>query len=114
MSFAEKRAAFRTALNAVDGVTGYVDKPSVPAAGDAWPVWGGAGRDEPGLPFTHLWRVVVALPADEATAEEWLEDHLGPLHAALSPVAYVEGFAVSNLSPTIDQRFGLVITTRSE
>lgn len=113
MGIVGKRAEFRVALSAVEGVTGYDASPSIPKPGDAWPVWRGAARDEDGLPFTHTWSVVVTLPTDQTAAEAWTDEHLVELYQALMPVAYIESFAVSNLSPN-GQQFALVIITRSE
>ena len=111
MSISGRRAAFQQALTAVDGVQAFSNRVVAPRAGDAWPVWRGGTRED-GL-FVFSWDVVVTLPADERTAETWVQEHLGVLLAAVGPVAYVDGFTIANLSPD-GQQYALVLTTRSE
>jgi hypothetical protein len=112
MSLSAKRLAFKAALNTVTGVRAYEFKPDTPKAGDAWPQWRGMERGEEVL-FTSTWAVVIFLPQDDKAAERWVEAHITDLYNALTPVAFIDGFAAANLSLT-GQQFGLVISTRSE
>lgn len=112
MSLLAKRQQFTDALSTVEGVKGYDYKPTTPRAGDAWAQWRGMSRGEE-VQFTNAWAVVVYLPQDDRGAEQWVEAHIADLYDAINPVAFIDGFAAANLSPT-GQQFGLVISTRSE
>lgn len=84
------RAAIASALSTVGDVHGFAKQPSAFKAGDAWPLWGGAERYAGGGPFITSWRILVALPADTAAADTWIEDHLDDLVDALQPVVHVD------------------------
>lgn len=112
MSLTTKRQEFTAALSTVEGVQGYDYKPTTPRAGDAWPQWRGMSRSEE-VQFTNAWVVVVYLPQDERSAEQWVEEHIAGLYDAINPVAFIDGFSAANLSQT-GQQYGLVISTRSE
>jgi hypothetical protein len=114
MSLAGKRAAFAAALSTVDGVAGYAERPAAPRAGDAWPVWRGAERDEDSGLLGHTWAVGVYLPQDRGSADDWIDGHVDALIAALRPVAYVDGFDPANFGTDNSPVFGLLLTTRSE
>jgi len=114
VSLAGKRQEFADALSTVDDVTGYAYRPADPRAGDAWPVWGGSDRDDDRLPFTTSWRVVIQLPQEERASDEWIDAHEQDLFDAISPVAFIDGFAPANLGGQNSTVYGLVITTRSE
>lgn len=83
------RAALAAAAGTVDGVTGYAKQPGAYRTGDAWAVWGGSERFDGGL-FLTTWRVLVAIPNDEAGADQWIADHLEALIDALQPVAHID------------------------
>lgn len=109
MNLLAKRAEFVAALNTVTDVQGYQYQPDTPRPGDAWPLWRGADRDEG--QFVSGWSVAVFVPAVPREAERWIESHISDLYEAIQPVAYIDGFAAQNLSPSGQC---LVITTRSE
>ena len=97
----EARTAIAAALSTVDGVTGYPKKPSTPRAGDGWALWGGAERWEGAGPFVTTWRVLIALPPDEAAADAWIAGHLDDLIDALQHVAHID-----RIDPAIDKVAG--------
>jgi hypothetical protein len=115
MSLNGKRAEFVAALTTVDGVTGYAKRPTVPRAGDAWPSWRGAERDDT-QQFVHTWSVAVVLPTDETAANDWIDDHAEEIQDALlqGGVAYTDGFDPANLGTDQSPVFGLLFSTRSE
>lgn len=89
MSIAAVRAAVKVALDSVDGVTGYLYAPNIYKDGDGWCQWGGFLPPETGpyaTSFTDTFRVIVIMPADQKTADLFLDAIIGPLIAALSPV----------------------------
>src|SRR5688572_22278641 len=115
MSLTGKRDAFEAALEGVTGVKGYAYRPGAPRPGDAWPQWAGGAVDDASGQIMNGWSVLVMLPQPERAADEWIDDHAQLIAHALerAHVAYVEGFAPANLSPT-GTVYGLLITTRSE
>jgi hypothetical protein len=115
VSLSETRAAFKTALDTVAGVTGYVQPPTASRSGDAWPRWGGGEKDPSTGLINHTWRVIIYLPQDQATADKWIDDHLDALRRALRAVAYVEAVAPVQLGGTDNSPvYGLMITTSTE
>lgn len=82
MSWEADRAEIATALNTVDGVTGYSYRPSPVRPGDAWPVLESL-ENQHGLVWRPTWTVMVILPSDERAAGAWLDSHFMDLAAAL-------------------------------
>ncbi|MDG4821277.1 hypothetical protein O7635_05345 [Asanoa sp. WMMD1127] len=77
------------ALSAVDGVTGYPKRPSVPKAGDAWPLVGSLDHAI-GSHFMVSWRVVVVLPQQgEEAAMDFFDGAYAEIVDALLPVGFV-------------------------
>lgn len=115
MPLATTRTAFKDALDTVDGVRGYVTPPSTAKPGDAWPRWRGGPADADTGMIDHEWSVIVYLPQDQVSADQWIDDHLQALRRALRPVAYVEAVAPVTLGGTDNSPvFGLLITTSTE
>lgn len=115
---ADTRAAFKAALDTVDGVNGYPYQPAAPTAGDAWPVMGTAQRDEESGAFGVDWYVVAYLPQDQSAASVWIDTHVDDIIDAIehNQVAFVDAFDPVNLNddsgaPTI---YALLLTMRSE
>lgn len=109
MSLNDTRAAIKAALDSVDGVTGYLKRPSTPKPGDAWPLWRGAARGEVHL-FESTWAVGVLLPQDELAANDWVDGHIDALIDALRPVLWAEGYDPANFGPEASPVYGLLIT----
>lgn len=108
------RRAIADAASTVAGVTGHVKRPGAPRVGDAWPLLAGLNRSEHPYAWLATWRVLVALPADEVAASEWLDGHAYELADALTPFGFV-----FDMSPVlVDTEAGgtkaLQITLRSE
>jgi hypothetical protein len=115
MSLAGKRQAFADTLSTVAGVNGHPYRPGAPRAGDAWPQWAGGTVHEESGQIVNGWSVLVYLPQEERAADDWVDARAQLIGDALelAQVAYVDGFAPANLSPT-GTVYGLLITTRSE
>lgn len=107
------RQAIAAALNTVRDVRGTARRPTVLRPGAAWPQWAGAER---GSAFTFLrtWRVYVVLPADEAAADLWADEHIDALAAALEPVIFVSEVAPILLNTPEGDMFALMLTGRAE
>jgi hypothetical protein len=116
MSITGKRDDFATALGMVTDVRGFAYRPSAAKAGDAWPIYRGAERDEDTGMFAHAWAVAVMLPQDERTASTWIDEHADALVDTLAQqgVAYVDQYTPANLGTDASYIFGLLLTTRSE
>lgn len=114
MSLNDTRAAFQAALSTVAGVTGYVKRPSTPRPGDAWPIWGGGDVDETTGLFDDTWSVGVMLPADEQSANDWIDAHIDDIVSGLRPVAYVDGRRPANFGTDASPVYGLLISTSRE
>jgi hypothetical protein len=116
MGLRETRAEFKAALDTVAGVTGYLEQPSPPRPGDAWPLWGGGDKDQESGLFDDVWSVVVQLlQGSQRAADDWIDTYLESLLSALRPVAYVTGRNPAILGGT-DQNpvRGLIITMSRE
>jgi hypothetical protein len=94
------RDALAAALDAVDGLTGYLSAPDQATAGAAWPKWvqttyTGHLCDS----ATDTWEVFATLPADYAptTVDEGdeLRDLVAPVLVRLGPVAYAEPVSIA-------------------
>lgn len=117
MSIAGKRADLAAAIDTVPGVTGYPYRPTVPNTGDAWPLVGPIERDQPSGQFEVTWRMRIVLPADEAAASQWLDDHFLALWSALEDEGYItraEPVSLSVGQPDNGSMYGFEITLRSE
>ena len=113
MSQATTRAALAAALSTVDGVTGYVKRPTTPKPGDGWPLWRGSERGA-GWAFTAGWAVLIVLPGDEAAADAWIDAREAALFEALEPVMFVDRLDPAAVPVAGTDAFALMITGRSE
>lgn len=113
MSIVNDRAEIAAALESVDGVKGYVKRPKAPKPGDAWPLLPDYDL-QAGLVWRPTWRVIVVLPADEAAAAEWMDDHFLPIVAALRVPAFPESAAAGVMQTSGGDLLILEITMRSE
>ena len=117
MSFADRRAELKAAIDLVDELTGYEYRPASPRPGDAYPVMGPATKN-PNFPiaFDVTWRIGVWLPQDEKAASDWIEENVLAIVEGLesSGAAFVEGFEPANFGTETNYVYGLLITTRSE
>jgi hypothetical protein len=116
MSLVGKRDDLASALDLVADVRGFAYRPSSTKAGDAWPVYGGAERDDNTGMFAHTWSVAVALPQDERAASAWIDAHIDELVDTLARqgVAYVDRYDPANFGDANSYVYGLILTTRSE
>lgn len=76
------RAAIAAALDSVSGVAGYPYRPGAPRAGDAWPILPSMDRQDD-IIWRPTWTILVALPADERGASDWVDQHFDDIVAAL-------------------------------
>lgn len=113
MSRDEFRAALAAAMSTVDGVTGYVRRPTAPKVGDGWPLWRGSVRDE-GYAFMETWAVVIAVGPNEVDADKWIEAHEQALFDALQSLLFVESFTPVAGPVQGNDALSLMITGRSE
>jgi hypothetical protein len=113
MSNADTRAAIAAAISTVDGLTGYVKRPTAMKPGDGWPQWRGAARAD-GFGFLETWAVLVVLPDNETTADEWADSHGYALATALEPVMFVESIAPATIPASGNDIYALMITGRTE
>jgi hypothetical protein len=95
----EIRSELVTAINDVEGVTGYAKRPGAGRTGDAWPRWAGAERVDGG-PFETTWQIRVLVPNDEIAQDAWISEHLDELIDAVTPVAYVESIELTTSAET--------------
>ena len=83
------RAEIAVALTSVNGVKGYLYRPTTAKPGDAWPLLVSYDRAD-GFAFYVSWRVQIMLPADARAASDWIDQHVEALVTALQPVMYVD------------------------
>lgn len=107
------RDAIASAVSTVEGLTGYRRRPKAPKVGDAWPLWRGSERSD-GWAFVQTWMVVVVLPGDEATADEWADQYGAPLFEALEPVMFVDKIEPAAIAASSTDMYALQITGRTE
>ncbi len=113
MSNAETRGDIAAAVSTVDGLKGYVKRPNVLNTGDAWPQWRG-GEVAEGGQVMNTWAVLVVLPSDETTADEWADLYGQQLADALVEVIYIESIAPAAVSTSSGDMYALMLTGRSE
>jgi hypothetical protein len=111
---ADMRAALAAAVSSVDGLTGYPKRPDAVSAGDGWPRWRGATLGDERIAFTNTWVVVVALPGDEDTADEWADLYGPALFVALSPLLFIDAIEPALLPMSANDTYALQITGISE
>lgn len=115
MSLQGKRAEIAAVLDTVTDVKGYPKRPKATKSGDGWPQWSGSERDEQSGQFAETWRVLIELPADEAAADAWVDEHRDELWDALSPAGWITAFEPVDIGQDNRPRInGLMITMRSE
>lgn len=120
MSLAERRESLAEALSAVAGITGYPYRPSTPKSGDAWPVMGRAERVVADN-FAVSWSVLVMLPQDERSANDFIESKSLEIIDSLEDTgaAFVDSFGpafadIPSGSGNTSVTRVLELTTRSE
>jgi hypothetical protein len=113
MSNADTREVIAEAVSTVDGLHGYVKRPTSSRPGDAWPQWSGAERADGAL-FVNAWRVYIVLPSDESAADEWADQYGDLLADALAPVMFVDAITPAAIPITGGELLALMITGRSE
>lgn len=112
MNNAQVRTAIAEAIGTVQPIRGYRVRPAVPRPGDAWPQWRGSERGD-GF-FVNAWAVLIVLPPDEETADEWADLYGDALADALQPVFFVDSFAPSVMKLDNEDALALLITGRVE
>lgn len=113
MNVAQTRTDIAAALSTVAGVTGYPRRPTAVKAGDAWPLWRGGERSD-GFTFVQSFAVLVALPGDEAAADNGADTYGPPLVDALEPVLFVESITPATVATGEGDMNALMITGRVE
>lgn len=117
MSNAAQRAAL---VAAADGTTAgaftvhaHARRPATMRPGDAWVRWRGSERGD-GDAFVNTWAVIVAVDADEQTADD-MADSLGyALADALEPVMFVDAVTPVAIATSAGDVNGLQVQGRSE
>lgn len=118
--WAARRADIKAMLDEIDGVKGWLYRPTVPKDGDAWPALSATEQDD-GLIYV-TWSIHVYLPQDEAKASKWQDehnqaffDHLQTPDDTSLEGGYVESIVPSNVAVGAAAfQYGLTITLRSE
>jgi hypothetical protein len=104
------------AVLTIAGVTtGNLYKPSILAAGVAWPQIASLDLVE-GF-FATTWAVYVVLPAGDKAASIWWDQHVREVLAALAPVIYVERIEpvlIVGGAVATDGIYAMLLTGRSE
>lgn len=113
MTFTATRASLAAVLTTVPGITGYVHRPNLLKAGDAFAMLTSADRG-PGDAFSATWSVVVILGGDEYAVQEKLDLLLPDLVQAIDPVAFVDQATPAIYKTEAGDMFGVDITARSE
>lgn len=113
MTNAEMRTAIAAAVSTIDGLTGYTKRPDSINVGDVWPRWRGTARGDDRM-FVNTWVVVVALPGDEDTADDWVDLYGPALFTALQPLLYITAFDPAVLPMTGTDSLALQITGTTE
>lgn len=107
------RADIAAALASVPGVAGYPYRPAAPRPGDAWPILPSFERQD-GIVWRPTWTILVALPADERGASDWVDAHFDDIVAALQagPI-YPETAEPTLMATGAGDMYVLQITGRS-
>jgi hypothetical protein len=113
MSNADTRQAIAAALSRVTGIHGHPARPTALSEGDAWPQWRGSEKAG-GHAFTNTWAVLVVLPADDVSADAFVDAHGEQLVNALRPVLYVSALTPAEIPSEAGPMYALLITGRSE
>lgn len=107
------RESIADALTTVTGITGYVTRPKVVRAGDAWAQVNQLTRG-PGTAFETEWRIAVVVGADVGTATDKFDSLIPAVTQALQPVAYVDSARPIAIPIEGGELFGAEILARSE
>jgi len=107
------RQSIADALSTVDGITGYVTKPKVTKAGDAWALVNQLTRG-PGNAFETEWRIAVTIAGDVGTATDRFDSLIPEVTQALQPVAYVDSARPIAIPTEAGDLYGAEIIARSE
>jgi hypothetical protein len=113
VSNADTRLAIAAAVSTVTNHTGYARRPTVPKPGDAWPQWRGNERAD-GFAFVESWAVLIMLPSEEVSADEWADTYGEQLLAALEPVMFVDQLQPAVFKLSNNDAYALMITGRTE
>ncbi len=112
-TFMDTREALAEAVSTVPGLTGFLFRPPVLVAGQAWPLFVSADRAA-GDAFGGAWRVVVCLGGDELAASAKTDTVLPDLVQAVDPVAYVQQVIPGVLSTQAGEMHILELSCLSE
>lgn len=114
------RAGIAAALNAAEiriggrTVTATATRPTILGPGCAWPkvtLW---DRDQAAGGYVRTWAIFVIVPTDEVSADNWMDEHLGDIDAALAPVVYVDRYEPIYLAAEGGELPAVQITAHSE
>lgn len=94
-------------------IHGYPERPTVPLAGDAWPLVGSLDRG-PGQTFETTWRIAVLLAGDVGTATDMFDALIPAAIASLQAEVFVDGAIPLTIPTEAGQLYGVEITARSE
>lgn len=112
-TFTATRAAIAAALSSVDGVTGYVKRPTVLTPGDAV-VYVESLDHMLGVVWQATWRIVLFLSADEGVAIEQLDTLFPGVCEALQPVVFPDSATPQLVTTEGGDMTAVVIIARSE
>lgn len=107
------REAIAVALSTVGAVRGYTYRPTVPRAGDAWPVLPTLELID-GLMWQATWKIHIFLPADERQASEWIDRYFLDIAQALRGPGLATMAEPALMSTQGGDQYILEITMRSE
>lgn len=107
------RQSIADALSTVDGVTGYVEMPTLVGVGDAWPDVVGLDRG-PGQAFQTTWRVTVVLSQDSLEARDQMTDMVPAIAEGVAAVLFVDAANPTRIPVNDGVLYGAELIARSE
>lgn len=110
---ATTRQTIAAAVSTVDGLHGHENRPTAPAAGDAWALVAELNRG-PAKVFETTWRVAIVLSGDVGTATDQFDTLIPQVCDALSAELYVDSARPLTIPTEAGSLYGVEIIGRSE
>jgi hypothetical protein len=109
MALVGDRQEIADALSTIDGIKGYMRRPTAWKAGDAWTRLTAIERSA-GMAYGVTWTVSVILGTDETLAETRTDELIDDLFDSLEPVAFVQSVTPALYQTQAGDFFALEIT----
>ncbi|GAB3817464.1 hypothetical protein [Kribbella italica] len=113
MALSATRTAIAAALSAVDGVTGYVARPTVWGSGDAVVFLDRLEKVE-GVITQATWRIVLLLSGDEGVAIDQLDTLFDPIIEATRSEIFIDSASPELIPSEGGPMTAIVFLARSE